>query len=92
MITFVFLQQDPRFNREIDVKTGYKTRSILAMPIKDLDGEVIGVAMAINKLATKDQAFDEHDEKVKLTLWLVLTKYWCKVNYLAGSVCTACLK
>ena len=33
------------------------------MPIKDLDGQVIGVAMAINKLSVKDEPFDEHDEK-----------------------------
>ncbi|PVD37899.1 hypothetical protein C0Q70_00501 [Pomacea canaliculata] len=56
--------QDPRFNSEIDVKMGYKTRSILSMPIKDSEGEVIGVAQAINKISVKDEPFDEHDEKV----------------------------
>ena len=44
---------------------GYKTRSILSMPIKDNDGEVIGVAQAINKISVKDEPFDEHDEKVR---------------------------
>ncbi|KAI8794602.1 cGMP-specific 3,5-cyclic phosphodiesterase [Biomphalaria glabrata] len=43
---------------------GYKTRSILSMPIKDSEGEVIGVAQAINKISAKDEPFDEHDEKV----------------------------
>lgn len=56
--------QDSRFNREIDVKTGYKTRSILSMPIKDTEGHVIGVAQAVNKLGEKEEPFDERDEKV----------------------------
>ncbi|KAL8587788.1 hypothetical protein ACOMHN_021006 [Nucella lapillus] len=56
--------QDPRFNREVDVKMGYKTRSIFSMPIKDSDGEVIGVAQAINKIGVSDESFDEADEKV----------------------------
>nr|KAG5710172.1 hypothetical protein BaRGS_006691 [Batillaria attramentaria] len=55
---------DPRFNSDVDVKMGYKTRSILSMPIKDSDGVVIGVAQAINKISVKDEPFDEHDEKV----------------------------
>ena len=37
---FNFLFQDPRFNAEIDKTTGYKTHSILCMPIKSHDGEV----------------------------------------------------
>ena len=56
--------QDARFNDEIDQKTGYKTRSILSMPVKDMGGTVIGVAQAINKISLKDDPFDEHDEKV----------------------------
>ena len=37
-----FFHQDPRFNQEIDLKTGYHTRSILCMPITDhYHGEVL---------------------------------------------------
>lgn len=37
----LFPQQDSRFNQEIDKKTGYHTRSILCMPIRDhYHGEV----------------------------------------------------
>ena len=37
-----FFDQDPRFNQEIDLKTGYHTRSILCMPITDhYHGEVL---------------------------------------------------
>lgn len=39
-----FSFQDDRFNHDIDARTGYKTRSLLCMPIKDCNGEVIGVA------------------------------------------------
>lgn len=41
--------QDPRFNNEIDLRTGYKTNIILCMPICNYEGDVIGVAQIINK-------------------------------------------
>lgn len=41
--------KDPRFNRDFDEKTGYKTNIILSMPICNYEGEVIGVAQIINK-------------------------------------------
>ncbi|XP_071952121.1 dual 3',5'-cyclic-AMP and -GMP phosphodiesterase 11-like isoform X2 [Antedon mediterranea] len=58
--------EDSRFNCEVDLCTGYKTRSMLSMPIKDPSGEVIGVAEVINKLGgiDKPEAFDETDEQV----------------------------
>uniref|UniRef100_A0A146L047 Phosphodiesterase n=1 Tax=Lygus hesperus TaxID=30085 RepID=A0A146L047_LYGHE len=40
---------DPRFNSEIDLRTGYKTNTILSGPICNYEGEVIGVAQIINK-------------------------------------------
>ena len=36
--------QDSRFNQEIDKKTGYRTRSILCMPIQDHEGEVQNIS------------------------------------------------
>jgi cGMP-specific 3',5'-cyclic phosphodiesterase len=58
-----FLFQDPRFNSEIDLRTGYKTNLILSMPICNYEGEVIGVAQIINK--TNDtQEFTTHDVEV----------------------------
>ena len=33
---------DPRFNKEIDKKTHYRTRTILCVPIKDFTGRIIG--------------------------------------------------
>ncbi|XP_066992443.1 dual 3',5'-cyclic-AMP and -GMP phosphodiesterase 11 isoform X2 [Anabrus simplex] len=54
--------KDDRFNQEIDVLTGYKTRTLLCMPIKDFNGDVIGVAQVINKQS--DPCFTTNDEKV----------------------------
>ncbi|KAI8614953.1 hypothetical protein BC830DRAFT_1064942 [Chytriomyces sp. MP71] len=42
--------KDPRFNRSIDIKTGFRTRNILCIPMKNSKGAVIGVAQIINKL------------------------------------------
>lgn len=42
--------KDERFNHDIDQQTGYKTRSLLCMPIKDINGEVIGVAQVRNRI------------------------------------------
>ncbi|KAM4730797.1 dual 3',5'-cyclic-AMP and -GMP phosphodiesterase 11A isoform 2-T2 [Anableps anableps] len=55
--------QDRRFSDEIDKLTGYKTKSLLCMPIRNSDGEIIGVAQAINKTSS-GELFTEDDEKV----------------------------
>lgn len=54
--------QDERFNCEIDSQTGYRTKALLCMPIKDSGGDVIGVAQVINKM--NGECFTEIDEKV----------------------------
>ena len=41
--------EDPRFNREVDKKTGYVTRNLLAAPMANLDRQPLGVVQAINK-------------------------------------------
>jgi sigma-B regulation protein RsbU (phosphoserine phosphatase) len=40
---------DPRFNPKIDKKTGYHTRTILCMPLKNKEGIIVGVLQLINK-------------------------------------------
>ncbi|HGY55600.1 MAG TPA: GAF domain-containing protein [Caldithrix abyssi] len=52
---------DPRFNPEIDKKTGYRTRNMLTMPMRNNQGEIIGVFQILNKL---DGAFSEEDEEL----------------------------
>ncbi|XP_036981988.2 cAMP and cAMP-inhibited cGMP 3',5'-cyclic phosphodiesterase 10A isoform X1 [Artibeus jamaicensis] len=50
---------DPRFNREVDLYTGYTTRNILCMPIVSR-GSVIGVVQMVNKVS--GSAFSKTDE------------------------------
>lgn len=52
--------EDSRFNREIDKQTGYKTKSVLCVPVKDKKGRVMGVLQFINK---REGDFTEYDEK-----------------------------
>ena len=40
---------DPRFNREVDRRTGWHTRNILAVPMTNLNGDLVGVVEALNK-------------------------------------------
>uniref|UniRef100_A0A914WWF4 Phosphodiesterase n=1 Tax=Plectus sambesii TaxID=2011161 RepID=A0A914WWF4_9BILA len=49
---------DPRFNSEVDSKTGYTTKTILCMPIF-IRGSVIGVVQMVNKTGG---AFTKADE------------------------------
>ena len=55
---------DPRFNPEVDKKTGYRTRNILAVPLFDKKRNVLGVFQVVNKLSGK---FSEEDVEL-LTL------------------------
>lgn len=41
---------DPRFNRDFDQLTGYRTRSALCVPVADRDGRIIGVIQALNRV------------------------------------------
>ena len=41
--------QDARFNPEIDRRTGYRTRNILCVPLRNRDGQAIGVTQILNK-------------------------------------------
>jgi len=50
---------DPRFFREVDKKTGFKTRNILCIPLINRTQECIGTLQAINK---KTGDFNEDDQ------------------------------
>jgi len=52
---------DPRFNREVDKQTGFRTRSILCLPVKNLEGRVFAVAQLLNRM--DGQPFDHQDER-----------------------------
>lgn len=63
--------KDDRFDPTTDKKTGYKTKSILCMPIREPMkdekklGEVIGVLQILNKI---DGVFGEEDEELLTSL------------------------
>ncbi|MBT6275938.1 MAG: GAF domain-containing protein, partial [Chromatiales bacterium] len=50
---------DSRFNQEIDIETGFRTRSILCAPIAAKNGKPIGVTQVLNK---HDGEFTAKDE------------------------------
>lgn len=51
---------DPRFNPDFDKQTGYRTKSVLCLPLHDIDGEVVGVIQVLNKEG--GQAFSDYDQ------------------------------
>lgn len=50
--------QDDRFNKEVDIKSGYHTKTILALPMKNRDGILLGVFQVLNK---QEGVFSEED-------------------------------
>ncbi|MBI5198132.1 MAG: sigma 54-interacting transcriptional regulator, partial [Nitrospirae bacterium] len=52
-------RNDPRFFSGIDKQKGYHTRNILAVPLRNHNGETVGAFEALNK---RDGTFDQEDE------------------------------
>lgn len=52
--------RDARFHNDIDLKTGYRTRSMLCVPMRDNQGKIIGVIQVLNKLRGYFSPEDEH--------------------------------
>ena len=40
---------DPRFDRSVDQKTGFRTRSLLTVPVRDRDGTLAAVLQLLNR-------------------------------------------
>ncbi|MGB5874077.1 MAG: ATP-binding protein [Bacteroidota bacterium] len=53
--------EDPRFNPEIDKRSGYKTRNVLTMPMRDREARILGVFQFLNKA---EGAFGPEDESL----------------------------
>jgi sigma-B regulation protein RsbU (phosphoserine phosphatase) len=49
---------DPRFDRSLDQRSGYRTRSMLCVPIRNREGRIVGVLQLLNK---KVGSFGPHD-------------------------------
>ena len=56
---------DPRFNPEVDKNTGYKTKTILCMPIMNNNREIIGAFQVLNKI---DGIFTKNDEDLLIAI------------------------
>lgn len=50
---------DPRFNPEIDRKTGFRTRNMLTFPLLGYDNSIVGVLQVLNKQSGPFDAWDE---------------------------------
>ena len=51
---------DPRFNADVDKSTGYRTRTLLTVPITSSDGQRLGVVQLLNK---SSGPFDDADAR-----------------------------
>ena len=51
---------DPRFNPEIDRQSGFRTRSIIATPLRHLSGPVLGVLQVLDRAV---DAFTVDDQR-----------------------------
>ena len=71
------------FNIEVDKKTGYRSKSMLVVPMKNEKEEIIGVVQLINSLDSKGKiaAYDIEDEHAVLSL----------ASQAAVSICNASL-
>jgi HD-GYP domain-containing protein (c-di-GMP phosphodiesterase class II) len=56
---------DPRFNKKVDADTGYRTHSILCVPMWNTKREVTGVLQALNR---RDGDFTEEDAELLVAL------------------------
>jgi HD-GYP domain-containing protein (c-di-GMP phosphodiesterase class II) len=54
---------DPRFNKDIDKATGYRTHNIITAPMRNNKGEIIGAFQVLNK---RSGTFDKSDEEILL--------------------------
>jgi phosphoserine phosphatase len=52
---------DPRFNPEVDRRTGYRTQSLIAVPLLGLEDELVGVMQLLN---AAHGSFDDRDERI----------------------------
>lgn len=64
-VNIVDAYNDPRFNPEVDTKIGYRTKTILCMPIMNNNREIIGAFQVINKI---DGIFTKNDEDLLIAI------------------------
>lgn len=52
---------DPSFNKNVDLKTGYRTKAILTIPFINQEGESFGAFQLINKVGGERDYFNDDD-------------------------------
>jgi putative ABC transport system ATP-binding protein len=69
---------EPLFNRAIDQQTGYRTRTVLCVPIVDRRGRVFAVAQALNKRSGTPfgRADEQRFAEFATSLGVVLESWW----------------
>ena len=48
-ITVADAYADPRFNQDVDRQSGYRTRNLICVPLRDSDGSIVGAFEGINR-------------------------------------------
>ncbi len=75
--------EDPRFDRSVDEASGFRTRSMLCVPVLDQQGRVLGVAQILNKRG--GQPFDASDElrfREFISSMAIILESWWKMSKL----------
>ena len=79
--------EDPRFDRSVDEASGFRTRSILCIPLVDKSENVLGVAQILNKRS--GEPFDASDEQrfreFIAPMGLILESWW-RMSQLRGGL------
>jgi putative ABC transport system ATP-binding protein len=77
--------EDARFDRSVDESTGFRTRSILAIPLQDQEKHVLGVAQILNR--RDGEPFDAEDERrfanFIAPMGIILESWW-KMSQMRG--------
>jgi phosphoserine phosphatase len=83
---------DKRFNRDVDRRTGFRTRNLLTVPVKNLDRKQIGVLQIVNRVGGP---FTESDRILMELLadqaGVAIQRYYLQMDLQAQAVKTATL-
>lgn len=78
---------EPLFNRTVDEATGYRTRSLLCMPIRDERGRVFAVMQLLNKAGGQPFAPEDEERFRRLTDRLaVILEAWTAMRGAASGM------
>jgi signal transduction histidine kinase len=66
LLNIADVYEDERFNRGVDLKSGYRTRSVLCVPLLNNRGRILGVVQVLNKSTAA--VFDPDDEQLLAAL------------------------